>query len=40
MLTNRNRVPLWLIGGAAGLAALALVSLFGYGAYTGMGSSL
>jgi predicted naringenin-chalcone synthase len=37
--TNR-RVPLWLIGLAGGMAALGLASLFIYGAYSGLGSSL
>jgi photosystem II PsbJ protein len=37
--TNR-RVPLWLIALVAGLAAIFLLGLFLYGAYSGIGSSL
>ena len=35
-----GRVPLWLIGVVAGLAALTLLSVFFYGSYVGLGSSL
>ena len=35
-----GRVPLWLVGVVVGLAALALLSIFFYGAYSGLGSSL
>ena len=37
--TNR-RVPLWLIALVGGMAVLGLVSLFFYGSYSGLGSSL
>ena len=37
--TNR-RVPLWLIGLAGGLAVLALIGVFLFGSYSGLGSSL
>jgi photosystem II PsbJ protein len=35
-----GRIPLWLIGTAVGTAALGLLSIFFYGAYVGLGSSL
>nr|ALO21478.1 J protein of photosystem II [Lobochlamys culleus] len=35
-----GRVPLWLVGVVAGVAALGLLSIFFYGAYVGLGSSV
>ena len=35
-----GRIPLWLVGTAAGTAAITLAGLFFYGSYTGLGSSL
>jgi photosystem II PsbJ protein len=35
-----GRIPLWLVGTIVGLAAIALLSLFFYGSYSGLGSSL
>lgn len=35
-----GRIPLWLVGVVAGVAALGLVSIFFYGSYSGLGSSL
>jgi photosystem II PsbJ protein len=35
-----GRIPLWLVGTVAGLAALTIVSVFFYGSYVGLGSSL
>nr|AWX53486.1 PsbJ [Scotinosphaera sp. NIES-154] len=35
-----GRIPLWLVGTVAGSAALAIVAVFFYGSYTGLGSSL
>lgn len=35
-----GRIPLWLVGTVVGLAAIALLSLFFYGSYSGLGSSL
>lgn len=35
-----GRIPLWFVGTIAGLAALALLGLFFYGSYSGLGSSL
>ena len=35
-----GKIPLWLVGTIAGLGAIAVVALFFYGAYVGVGSSL
>jgi len=35
-----GRVPLWVIGFVAGVAALGLLGIFFYGSYSGLGSSL
>nr|YP_010732050.1 photosystem II protein J [Massjukichlorella minus]WDY12964.1 photosystem II protein J [Massjukichlorella minus] len=35
-----GRIPLWLVGTVIGTAALALVGIFFYGSYVGLGSSL
>lgn len=35
-----GRIPLWLVGVVAGTAAITLLSIFFYGSYTGLGSSL
>ena len=37
--TNR-RIPLWLIAVVGGLAALSVLAVFFFGAYSGLGSSL
>jgi photosystem II PsbJ protein len=37
---RNGRVPLWFVGVGAGLAALVLLSVFFFGAYSGLGSSL
>ncbi|MBE9221245.1 photosystem II reaction center protein J [Cyanobacterium stanieri LEGE 03274] len=34
------RIPLWIVGTVAGMGALAVLALFFYGAYAGVGSSL
>jgi len=39
-MVKTGRVPLWLVGLVGGFAALSLLSLFFYGAYSGLGSSL
>ncbi len=39
-MANTGRIPLWLIGFVGGLAAITVLSLFFYGAYSGLGSSL
>jgi len=35
-----GRIPLWLIGTVVGTVAVALLSIFFYGSYVGLGSSL
>jgi len=35
-----GRIPLWLIGTVVGTAAIGLLSIFFYGSYVGLGSSL
>lgn len=35
-----GRIPLWVVGTLAGTAAIGLLALFFYGAYSGIGSSL
>nr|YP_010700094.1 photosystem II protein J [Colacium mucronatum]WCH63240.1 photosystem II protein J [Colacium mucronatum] len=35
-----GRIPLWLVGTLAGIAAIGLLALFFYGSYSGLGSSL
>jgi photosystem II PsbJ protein len=35
-----GRLPLWLVGTLIGVAALSLLSIFFYGSYVGLGSSL
>ncbi len=39
-MANTGRIPLWLVGLVGGSAVLAMLSLFFYGAYSGLGSSL
>ncbi len=39
-MANTGRIPLWLIGLVGGLAAITVLALFIYGAYSGLGSSL
>lgn len=40
MADTSRRVPLWLIAVVGGLAALTVLGVFLYGAYSGLGSSL
>jgi photosystem II PsbJ protein len=35
-----GRLPLWLVGTLIGVAAIGLLSIFFYGSYVGLGSSL
>lgn len=35
-----GRIPLWLVATIAGLGAIAVLGLFFYGAYAGIGSSM
>lgn len=39
-LSGGGRIPLWVVGTIAGIGAIFIVSLFFYGAYAGLGSSL
>jgi len=39
-MAGTGRVPLWLVALVGGLAALALLAVFIYGSYSGLGSSL
>jgi hypothetical protein len=39
-MANTGRIPLWLVGFSGRLAALTMLSLFIYGSYSGLGSSL
>jgi photosystem II PsbJ protein len=39
-IVTTGRIPLWLIGTLIGTAAIGLLSIFFYGSYVGLGSSL
>ena len=39
-MANTGRIPLWLVALVAGLAIITVVSLFFYGSYSGLGSSI
>ncbi len=39
-MLSEGRIPLWVVGVIAGLGVIAVVGLFFYGAYAGLGSSL
>jgi photosystem II PsbJ protein len=39
-MTSSGRIPLWIVATVAGLGVIAVVGLFFYGAYAGLGSSL
>nr|ARW64090.1 photosystem II protein J [Chondria sp. (in: red algae)] len=39
-MSNTGRVPLWLVATVGGIAALTVLGIFIYGAYSGIGSSL
>ena len=39
-MSDAGRVPLWMVATIGGLAALGLLCLFFFGAYSGLGSSL
>jgi photosystem II PsbJ protein len=39
-MSDAGRVPLWMVATVAGLAALGLLTLFLFGSYSGLGSSL
>ena len=35
-----GRIPLWLVGTVVGIAAIGILSIFFYGSYVGLGSSV
>ena len=39
-MVSTGRIPLWLVALVGGTAVIALLALFFYGAYSGLGSSL
>jgi photosystem II PsbJ protein len=39
-MANTGRLPLWLVGLVVGLILITMLSVFIYGAYSGLGSSL
>lgn len=39
-MLSSGRIPLWVVATIAGLGVIAVVGLFFYGAYAGLGSSL
>jgi len=39
-MVSTGRIPLWLVGVVGGLAVITILSLFFYGSYSGLGSSL
>jgi photosystem II PsbJ protein len=39
-MSGEARIPLWVVAVIAGLGVIAVVGLFFYGAYAGIGSSL
>jgi len=39
-VSEPGRIPLWLVATVAGLGVIAVVGLFFYGAYAGIGSSM
>jgi photosystem II PsbJ protein len=39
-MAGTGRVPLWLVALVGGLAVIGLLSVFIYGSYSGLGSSL
>jgi len=39
-MVTTGRIPLWIIALVGGLAVITVLSVFIYGAYSGLGSSL
>ncbi|ERN40630.1 PsbJ protein [Rubidibacter lacunae KORDI 51-2] len=35
-----GRIPIWIVGLVAGMGVLALLAIFFYGAYAGLGSAV
>lgn len=40
MADTSRRIPLWIVAFAGGIGVLTIISLFFYGSYSGLGSSL
>jgi photosystem II PsbJ protein len=40
IMSEPGKIPLWLVATVAGMGAIGVVSLFFYGAYAGLGSSM
>ena len=39
-MAGTGRIPLWLVSLVGGLAVIAMLAVFIYGSYSGLGSSL
>ncbi|MGK7908300.1 MAG: photosystem II reaction center protein J [Synechococcus sp.] len=39
-MTGQARIPLWIVATIAGMGVVAVLGLFFYGSYVGVGSSL
>ncbi|NJL40149.1 MAG: photosystem II reaction center protein J [Leptolyngbyaceae cyanobacterium RM2_2_4] len=39
-MSGTGRIPLWVVATIAGLGVVAILGLFFYGAYAGLGSSI
>ncbi|HEY9860152.1 MAG TPA: photosystem II reaction center protein J [Candidatus Obscuribacterales bacterium] len=39
-MSGTGRIPLWVVATVAGLGVIAVLGLFFYGAYAGLGSSV
>jgi len=39
-MLSSGRIPLWIVATIAGLGVIAVVGIFFYGSYAGVGSSL
>lgn len=39
-MLSGGRIPLWVVATIAGMGVIAIVGLFFYGAYAGLGSSI
>ena len=39
-MAGTGRIPLWIVALVGGLAVIAMLSVFMYGSYSGLGSSL
>ncbi|HEY9623787.1 MAG TPA: photosystem II reaction center protein J [Crinalium sp.] len=39
-MSGTGRIPLWVVATIAGMGVIAVVGIFFYGAYAGLGSSI